>query len=831
MRLPPPPFITSHQLKRLVLRDGQHRTAREILRKGRDERLGDGGDARNDAKWSDDFWETMRLHCAPSQGPRELWEMADRLSLFKSLQYKKIVITVDGGFGKSIALQQLQYVRQHYHPNHLVLRFDLADLPKSADQFFDRPYRHETIPFLPHWMYSRMRHSVVAVSESFAPVSVSVASLGGWLISLASRGQLTLMVDGLDQAERKAGEQRIEALNTVLQWYPQIHCVAAGRPSAIEEYWLLFSSNGLDASEWEFWIVPEFDDQEIATYIGASRYERLRTLGAAALFVPRTLEVVRTLTDDEFQDCHFAADVYFKSIQRTLRLDADQHRSAGWHIFNPSQILDFFSAIAYLLLMWKGGPILQVESETDFHNLTDALDACLPKSLRNGLSVKEVFSQLASINANAIDFAFWQGIDVRSLRWRNSTLRDFLAAVWLLKGASPMQLEAFEQHQSDQTESSQTETRREEQLLATWKFVSQMPIDELEREYGARQVPSNFLHMVGRLFEKRNSSRPTALMYLAWPGLLRLAKNPSTGMAFLIDNYSQDESRMVTATCQAQKWVQTYTGPSSLPLAPACSVLLKFLREYIELKKNGDPEIGLFEASFQPIPAGQFLYGFDRETNSIAHPFKLSAFQVWNSLYERFDKFHKESFSDYEKFSPYARGAAINKTWYDSWMFALWAHSYLPNELEWEAACRGRIGDLAQDHHTEYCYGKGASQLGKYAWHGDNSAEYEFHIQGSPLTLVFWSRLNQWILSMIGSQGRPHAHTVGRKKSNSYGLFDVHGNVREWTASWYDMRQASRSLRGGSFSHDCITYARCAYRDFSYPADAINTVGFRCRSR
>ena len=137
----------------------------------------------------------------------------------------------------------------------------------------------------------------------------------------------------------------------------------------------------------------------------------------------------------------------------------------------------------------------------------------------------------------------------------------------------------------------------------------------------------------------------------------------------------------------------------------------------------------------------------------------------------------------------------INVSWDDTQSFIDWLNDKtggkfrLPTESEWEYAARA--GST-----TIYHFGNAESQLCRYANHADSSTDY--------------SNINEACSDGVGKR----TAAVGRYQPNSYGLYDMHGNVWEWVEdcwnnsyvgapsdarSWMSGDCGQHTLRGGSW--------------------------------
>jgi hypothetical protein len=222
---------------------------------------------------------------------------------------------------------------------------------------------------------------------------------------------------------------------------------------------------------------------------------------------------------------------------------------------------------------------------------------------------------------------------------------------------------------------------------------------------------------------------------------------------------------------------------------------------------------------WREIPAGGFSM-VHREV-TIGASFGLGVVPVTNAQYAAFDSEHKPNRWRGVAEADLGHYPLVNVTCYEAESYCRWLATAfpwargarLPTEEEWEYACRSGSDGA-------YWNGDGEEQLAEVGWYTGNSG------------------------------GR--AHRVGEKQANHYGLFDVHGNVWEWTLSpWQDDQEGRESgvtvdpmnaglaepvveafsdvkrvIRGGSF-WEGADWARAACRNFRF-ADSENLfLGFR----
>jgi formylglycine-generating enzyme required for sulfatase activity len=251
------------------------------------------------------------------------------------------------------------------------------------------------------------------------------------------------------------------------------------------------------------------------------------------------------------------------------------------------------------------------------------------------------------------------------------------------------------------------------------------------------------------------------------------------------------------------------------------------------------------------VPAGRFVMGSadghpdERPASVVAidKPFWIGRFEVTNQQFALFDPRHDSRYISIYGKDQSVRGIAANGStqpvirvsWVKALEFCQWLSRQtgqrftLPTEAQWEYACRAGAA-------TAMHFGPLGTDYSKLA----NMADASLNL-----------RANWHLKDPSVNDGQNISAPVGRYPANAWGLFDMHGNVAEWTRSQYkpypyradDGREmdgeglravADRPgdqwpqmvVRGGSW-YDRAFRCTSSFR-LSYPAwQGVYNVGFR----
>jgi len=255
------------------------------------------------------------------------------------------------------------------------------------------------------------------------------------------------------------------------------------------------------------------------------------------------------------------------------------------------------------------------------------------------------------------------------------------------------------------------------------------------------------------------------------------------------------------------------------------------------------------------IPPGEFVMGSttgaadERPLHRvrIQKPFWMATTEVTNQVYNLFDPKHDSRIEDKNAYQFGIHGYPMNRpeqpvvrvSWLEAMAFCRWLSARtglkfdLPSEAEWEYACRAGTA-------SPVYYGDLDTDFSKFA----NLADAKLsEFASDPFTidtpLKNPTKYDDWLPKDARfNDGALLTIAPGRYLPNAWGLFDMHGNVAEWTRSTYrpyPFREESAAesaavgrkvVRGGSW-RDLPKQCTSSYRFDYLPFQRVYNVGIR----
>jgi len=258
---------------------------------------------------------------------------------------------------------------------------------------------------------------------------------------------------------------------------------------------------------------------------------------------------------------------------------------------------------------------------------------------------------------------------------------------------------------------------------------------------------------------------------------------------------------------------------------------------------GGTTEIEPSSCMWISIPSGEYTFGEMDEIKTIDFKYEIMKYEVTNKKFRHFLsesntlnllQFSNDSIQGfYEGDSKYNPGwylfynlngfnkiyfhenefyielgkeyhPVVEVTWFGAIAFARFYGWRLPTEFEWEKAARSNSG---RDYpFGDFITGKNANFLNS----GDPF--------DNGVTPVGYYNGNSYDFDRFETDDSP----------SPFGLYDMAGNVWEWTDSWWSGESGNQRVRrGGSWISDTL-YLKTWYRTSANPLESYNNYGFRC---
>ena len=353
------------------------------------------------------------------------WREVYRPAFLACTNNRLLCLTIDAGIGKTTAMLQTQFIRGCLLDGHLVIGIQFDHLPTDANDYLseDNKNKKSLANYLSKYM-------------GIAPWTI-VNSL---LKSKIRTGQFTLVVDAMDQVtlnefstNEDSPEQKARELATFLNDHsPSARCVISGRPQAISRHWEdLFER----CEPWRFAQIDQFTPTQRQKYLGKGRSKLLDRLDADVVAIPRMLEVMHRLPKDQLRSIRTSGELYMRVFKQALESDSNKQLA----LMKPHTAMFLFSMLAFDTLArgYLNGIHDQRKTEEFLNEVFEGRKTQIDfhYQRKGNIDFDNELLKLGKLNTFIHHSVFDSSETLDQIVFRDQTVRDFMAAVWISKYA------------------------------------------------------------------------------------------------------------------------------------------------------------------------------------------------------------------------------------------------------------------------------------------------------------------------------------------------------------------------------------------------------------
>ena len=263
----------------------------------------------------------------------ERYELLHKGQRLNGTPWQYLCVTVGAGTGKTMAMEQTEYLLAHHDPQTLNIFLEFTQIRNGVNSIMGTSkasaMSDQSTPLLIRELQK------TTVNGQHMPG----AEAWDMLQRKIQQGKLTLVIDALDQfgGKLEVARESAVALREFLQRYPQVRCVISGRQFAVKRFWEeLFAP-----LNWDFVQLGTFTEEQCVRRVGKERWDFAKRLGNVSMSVPRWLDVLRDIKDLSLlkEEIRSLSDLYLRSLESLIAAARHQQPDGlkadrAWYLFS-----------------------------------------------------------------------------------------------------------------------------------------------------------------------------------------------------------------------------------------------------------------------------------------------------------------------------------------------------------------------------------------------------------------------------------------------------------------------------------------------------------------